>query len=105
MTNKNNSFSKLLTQKLPQVNGTHAILLVVIAGYIAWMAYQMVRNTLSGKSSMSMTTTMILVVIMGLISLLIFAYAAFIFYQSVKKDDSKESAEVGSDIPENEEEL
>jgi flagellar basal body-associated protein FliL len=65
-------------------------MLVVVGGYVLYMAYRMVKNTLSGESSMSMTTTVILAVVMGLLGLGVLAYSGYVFYLVRKKSELTE---------------
>ena len=67
----------LFDQPLSQNNSTHATLLAVIGGYLIYMAYEMVQNTLTGKSTMSMTTTVIAALIMALAGLGTIAYGVY----------------------------
>lgn len=64
---------ELLNQTLPQNDTAHATMIAVIGGYLVYLAYQMVRDTLSGASSMSMTTTVILAGVMALCGLAVIA--------------------------------
>ena len=73
-----------LNQPLPRGNSTHATLLGVIGGYLIYLAYQMVRDTLSGVSSMPMTTTVILAGLMGLAGLGVIGYALYTWRASTK---------------------
>lgn len=65
---------ELLNQTLPRNDSAHATLLAVIGGYMIYLAYQMVQDTLSGVSEMSMTTTAILAGVMALCGLGVLAY-------------------------------
>ena len=58
-----------------QGNTTRVSLLAVVGGYLIYMAWQMVRDTISGASEMSMTTTLILAGLMALGGLGTIAYA------------------------------
>lgn len=65
---------ELLNQTLPRNNSAQATMMAVIGGYLVYLAYEMVRDTISGVSSMSMTTTVILAGIMALCGLIVLAY-------------------------------
>ena len=80
-----NTIKKLLTEPPRGVTGGHGVLLAIVGGYLIYMCVKMVQNTLSGVSTMSMTTTVILVAIMGLVGLAVVAYGGLIFYWSAKK--------------------
>ena len=67
----------------------HATLLVVIGGYLVYLAYQMVRDTMSGVSAMSMTTTAILAGLMALAGLAVFGYGAWEALRSWKATKEK----------------
>lgn len=85
------NLKELLNQTIPQNNGTHATLIAVIGGYLVYLAYQMVRDTLSGASSMSMTTTVILAGAMALCGLAVVAYGFRLWRKGEKA--KKEAAE------------
>lgn len=74
-------------------SGTHAALLVVIGGYLVYLAYQMVRDTLSGASSMSMTTTVILAGLMALAGLAVVGYGAWSWFSGRKAEKKSETHE------------
>lgn len=74
-----NQLKELLNRPLPRGNSSRASLLVLIGAYLIYMAYQMVRDTLSGVSSMDMTTTVILAGIMALGGLGVVGYAVCIW--------------------------
>ena len=88
-----NYLKELLNRPLPRGNATHASLMAVVGGYLIYMAYQMVQNTLSGASSMPMSTTGILAGIMGLCGLGAIGYAVYLWRAAVKKtaEDAGES--------------
>ena len=75
MSNKK-SLREALNAKLNMNDSTHGTLLFVIGGYLMYLAYGMVRDTLSGLSAMSMTTTVILAAVMGLAGLAVLVYGA-----------------------------
>lgn len=81
-----NNLKELLNRPLPRGNATHATMLAVVGGYLMYMAWQMVQNTLSGNSTMSMTTTVILAAIMALLGLGAISYGIFMWYRGVKAD-------------------
>lgn len=69
---KNNN---VLTKTLPRNNGAQATLFAVGGGYMIYMAYEIVRNTLNGTSDMSMTVTIITAIIMVICGIGILLYA------------------------------
>jgi len=83
-----NKLKELLSQPLPQGNSTHATLIAVIGGYLIYMAYEMVQNTLNGRSTMSMTTTVITAVIMALAGLGTIGYAVYLWRAGSKKQEA-----------------
>lgn len=90
-----NNLKELLNQPLPRGSSTHAALLAAIGGYLIYMAYQMVCNTLNGESTMSMTTTVILAAVMGLGGLGAVGYGVYLWWGGRKKgedpaDDARE---------------
>ena len=87
------NLKELCNQPLPRGNSTHATLLAVIGGYLIYMAYQMVRDTLSGVSSMPLTTTVILAGLMGLAGLGIIGYALYTWRANAKASEDGEQEE------------
>jgi len=88
----------LFDQPLSQNNSTHATLLAVIGGYLIYMAYEMVQNTLTGKSTMSMTTTVIAALIMALAGLGTIAYGVYTWRAGSKQQEAP-SEDVQEDNP------
>lgn len=80
-----NNLKDLLNQPLPKNASAHATMLLVIGGYLVYLAYQMVRDTMSGASSMSMTTTVILAGIMALCGLGVMGYGFLCWRAGVKE--------------------
>ncbi|MBQ7800979.1 MAG: hypothetical protein IJ375_01500 [Oscillospiraceae bacterium] len=76
--------------KLDMSGGTHATLVAVIGAYLVYMAYQMVRDTLSGASTMSMTTTVILAGLMALAGLGVMGYALWSWLRGRKAGKEEE---------------
>lgn len=72
---------------------TRVTLLVVVGGYLIYMAYQMVRDTLSGVSSMGLTTTLILAGLMALAGIAVIGYGVCLWSFSRKKKDEQKSEE------------
>jgi uncharacterized membrane protein YebE (DUF533 family) len=87
---KSEKKKKRYNYQMQKANNTHVTMLVVVGGYVLYMAYRMVKNTLSGESSMSMTTTVILAVVMGLLGLGVLAYSGYVFYLVRKKSELTE---------------
>lgn len=89
MADKNKK-KKRYDYQMQKANNTHVTMLVVVGGYVLYMAYRMVKNTLSGQSSMSMTTTILLTVVMGLIGCGILGYAGYVYYLVRKRSELTE---------------
>lgn len=87
------NLKELFNQPLPRGNSTHATLLAVIGGYLIYMAYQMVRDTLSGASAMSLTTTIIFAGIMALCGLGVIGYAVYTWRANAKASEEAEKEE------------
>lgn len=83
------SLKDLLNHPLPRGNSTHATLLAVVGSYLIYMAYSMVKNTLTGASTMSMTATVILAAVMGLIGLAVIGYAGWMWWAGYKASKEK----------------
>ena len=82
-----NKLKELLSQPLPQNNSSHATLIAVIGGYLIYMAYEMVQSTLTGKSSMSMTVTVITALIMALAGLGTIGYGVYLWRAASKQQE------------------
>ena len=89
MADKNKK-KKRYDYQMQKANNTHVTMLVVVGGYVIYMAYRMVKNTLTGQSSMSMTTTILLTIVMGLIGCAILGYAGYVYYLVRKKSELTE---------------
>lgn len=88
---------KALLKRLPKGDATHASLLAVIGGYLIYMAYQMVRDTLSGASSMSLTMTLILGGIMALCGLAVLIYGIWMWRVNTNAARETEKPEAEDD--------
>jgi uncharacterized membrane protein YebE (DUF533 family) len=86
--------------QMQKANNTHVTMLVIVGGYILYMAYKMVSNTLSGSSNMSLTTTVILAVVLGLVGLGVLGYAGYVFYVSRKQSElsDEEAAAIDAEM-------
>ena len=84
---------ELLNQTIPKNDGAHATMLGVIGGYLVYLAYQMIRDTSSGVSSMDMTTTVVLAGLMALAGLGVMAFALRLWRKSeaAKKEPEAEA--------------
>lgn len=85
--------------KLPKGNPTHATIMAVAGAYVIYMAYQMLKNTLSGNSTMSLNTTYILSGLMALGGLAVIGYGVLIWINFAKKDKKSEKEEQITDDP------
>lgn len=86
------NLKELLSRPLPQSNSNRSTLLVVVGGYLMYMAYQMVTDTLSGASAMSLTATVILAGIMGLGGLGTIVYGVLV-WRAASRAGEKSSPE------------
>ncbi len=89
MADKNKK-KKRYNYQMQKANSTHVAMLVIVAAYILYMAYRMLKNTLSGNSNMSMTTTIILIAVMALVGCGVLAYAGYVYYMVRKKSELTE---------------
>ena len=83
----------LFSMKLPRGTPGHATIMAAAGGYVVYMAYQMVQNTLSGNSTMSLTTTYIVGGLMALGGLAVIGYGVLIWIswnRKTKQDDNEE---------------
>ena len=60
------NLKELLTKPLPQNDTSRSSIQLLAGGYVIYLAYTMVRDTLNGVSEMSMTVTVITAVLMAL---------------------------------------
>lgn len=88
-----NDLKELLNRRLPKGDATHAALLAAVGGYLIYMAYQMVRDTLSGASSMSLTMTVVLGGIMALCGLAVIGYGIWMWRANIKAARKAEKKE------------
>ena len=76
---------KKLLAKLPEAGGAQGWLMAIVGGYLIYMAFQMLRDTRSGVSSMSMPTTVLLMILMSLCGLAVLVYGGSGVYREWKK--------------------
>lgn len=83
---------------------THGTLLVIIAGYILYLAYCMIKNKMTGNTQMSTLTTGITSGLMILAGLGVLGYAAVVWYRVYKKTmyPSQSQQNIESDAEEDE---
>ena len=80
-------------------NTTRGMIFALVGAYIAYMGFQMYKNTVNGLSTMSMTTTILLM------SLMILAGAGVIIYGIMKiVKDAKEQRQQLEESEQKEEE-
>ena len=82
-----------LADQAEKANSTRGTLIAIVGIYIAYLGYQMLGDTKSGASSMSMPLTIALMVIMGIIGIAVFAYGAFLFWTGWQREKKKLSEE------------
>ena len=87
---KQDKKKKRYNYQMQRANMTHVLILVLVGGYLVYMAWKMIENTRTGNSSMGMTQTVILAAVMGLVALAVFAYAGYVYYISRKKSELTE---------------
>lgn len=92
-----NDKKSIFNTKLNMDGTTHATLLAVIGGYLVYLAYQMVRDTLIGASSMSLTTTVILAGLMALAGLAVVGYGVFMALKAMKAEKNEKKNEETAD--------
>lgn len=71
--------------KNPKNEAAHGTLLSCGGGYTIYMACQLVQNTRSGPSSMSMTTTLILAAFLALGGAVVLGFGMYLLYKDYKK--------------------
>ncbi len=79
---------KKLLSKLPEVSPAQGWLMVIAGGYLIYMAFQMLRDTRSGVSSMSMPVTVLLMILMSLCGIAVLAYGGSGVYREWKKQNT-----------------
>ncbi|MBO7422894.1 MAG: hypothetical protein J6T99_05855 [Oscillospiraceae bacterium] len=79
---------KKLLARLPEAGAARGSLLIIVGCYLIYMAVQMLRDTLSGVSSMTMGVTVIFMILMSLCGLAILAYGGSGVYREWKKQNT-----------------
>lgn len=73
-----------------KANTTHVTIVAVVGFYLFYLAFEIVSNTMNGKSSMSMTTTVLTAAAMVLIGIACLGYSGYIYLQMRKKNAAAE---------------
>lgn len=94
-------FKKLFTEPLPKNEVSHAALLVIAGGYVLYLAYGMIQDTLNGVSEMSLTLSIVLAVVMGLAGLAVVIYGIRLWILAKK---AQQAVEEETEDPQDEEE-
>ena len=79
---------KKLLSKLPEVGAAQGWLMIIAGGYLVYMALQMLRDTRSGVSSMSMPLTVVLMVLMILCGTAVLTYGGSGVYREWDKQNT-----------------
>ena len=91
-----NPLKELLSRPLPRGTSTHATLLSLIGAYLVYLAYEMLRDTLSGASEMSLPVTLILGGIMALVGVAVVIYGLWMWRENVRKEAAPEEPQEDS---------
>lgn len=78
-------FKEALLAQAQQSNSSRGILIALVGSYIIYMGVQMLRNTQSGLSTMSMPLTLVLMSVMILAGAGVAVYGGFIFWSGWKR--------------------
>lgn len=81
-----NKLKKFLSAQAERANSTRGTLIALVGGYIAYLGYQMLQDTRSGVSSMSLSLTIAFMIVMFIIGAAVFAYGAYLFWAGWKKE-------------------
>ena len=79
---------KKLLARLPEAGAAQGWLMAIVGGYLIYMAFQMLRDTRSGVSSMSMQLTVVLMILMILCGIAVLAYGGSGIYREWKKQNT-----------------
>lgn len=79
---------KKLLARLPEAGAAQGWLMIIVGGYLIYMAVQMLRDTRSGVSSMSMQLTVVLMVLMTLCGIAVLVYGGSGIYREWKKQNT-----------------
>ena len=79
---------KKLLAKLPEAGAAQGGLMAIVGGYLIYMAFQMLRDTRSGVSSMSLQLTVVLMILMILCGIAVLAYGGSGIYREWKKQNT-----------------
>lgn len=67
-------------------NPTHATIMAVVGVYILYMAYQMVKNALSGNTEMTPSASYMMAGLLGLGGLAVIGYGIYNMVAFIKKE-------------------
>ena len=81
-----NKLKAFLSSQAEKANSTRGTLVAIVGIYIAYLGYQMLGDTRSGASAMSMPVTVLFMVLLGISGIVVFAYGAFLFWTGWQKE-------------------
>lgn len=81
-----NRFKEALLSQSERTSSTRGSIIALVGAYIIYMAFQMLKNTRTGASSMSMRLTVILMAVMIIAGLAVIAYGVFLFWEGWKRE-------------------
>ena len=70
-------------------NRNRAMLLALVGGYVIYLAYEMMRDELAGKSSMAMWLCILLVILMGAAGIAVLILAWKVYRTKEPEEDEK----------------
>lgn len=82
---------------MPPGNGTRSMLLGLVGGYMLYLAYQVLRDTMNGTSSMSVAATVLSVTFLSVSGIGIMAYALHLWKRQKKEQQAVEIIEEAED--------
>lgn len=97
-------FKELLNEQAKRATGARGAIVTVVGGYFIYMALQMLKNTKSGASSMSMPLTVTLMCVMLLAGGLVIAYGGFLFLSGWNNEKKRTTGDGQEEYDGNEEE-
>ena len=81
-----NKLKKFLDSKKQEAGSTKGTLVALVGGYLVYLGIQMLVDTKSGVSSMSMGLTILFMTLMIIAGITVFAYGAWLFWTGWKKE-------------------
>ena len=77
---------KHLTYSMEKANPSHASILLIIGGYLMYLAWMILKNFREGKTTMSAATSYVSAGVMALMGLLVLCYSLYVWKKIYQKN-------------------